>query len=278
MRPEVQVAASRYVPGTGPVELERIAVGEVNETWRVRRDGCDFALRLAGAQPADVGLDREWECRVLEAVAAAALAPRVERCLPRAGVLVMRWAAGARWTSAQVREGAHLARIAHLVRRIQGCRVPGPVRRRTPQEWIGHYAARLEAAGQPPRAHPLIGAQAALLEKNLIELERLGPTEPVLCHGDLHRDNLIDAPDGMLLIDWEYAHFTDPYWDLAGWCSNNALDPEHTQALLEASLGRTAEPAALRRLQILRFLYEYLCLLWTVLTEAQRPGGSRQET
>jgi len=275
MRPDALTAAMLYVPGSGPVALELISAGEVNETWRVARAGIDYALRLATPAAPDLGLDRHWECRVLEAVAAAGLAPALGCCAPQTGVLVMRWAQGVRFTPEEPRGLAHLERIAHLVRRIQACPLPMPAPRMSPDDWILHYAERLDAAGEPVRRHPLVSAQARNLDARRAALARLPPAQAVLCHGDLHRDNLIDGPGGLVLIDWEYAHLADPLWDLAGWSSNNDLAPAQDRQLLEAYLGAPPPAEAELRLVILRWFYEYLCLLWRVLTGA---GGSVRET
>ena len=34
------------------------------------------------------------------------------------------------------------------------------------------------------------------------------------------------------MLDWEYAHVADPFWDLAGWCANTDLPAESQWRLL----------------------------------------------
>jgi len=88
----VEEAARRYVPGVGAVSVERLGRGLVNESHRVLRDGRMYSLRMPAAQRAathvPIGVDREWECRVLVVASAAGIAPVIERCEPRLGVLV----------------------------------------------------------------------------------------------------------------------------------------------------------------------------------------------
>lgn len=271
--------ALSHVPGSGPVSLERVAAGEVNETWRVARGGTEYALRLAVPGAADLGLDRHWECRVLRAAAAAGLAPALERCAPDAGVLVMRWRHGARWTCKEAQDPQRLERMADLVRRIQSCSPAPPLRSMSVEDWLVHYGDRLDARGAALSRHPLLRAQGATLAAQRLALAGLPACEPVLCHGDLHRDNLIDGADGLLLIDWEYAHLADPLWDLAGWSSSNDLAPAQAHRLLHAYLGRTPDAPSEARLKILRWMYEYMCLLWALLTGASdQAGGSEPET
>ena len=78
-------AVARHVPGEGTPEIERLGAGLVNETYRVLRDGRSYALRTSAANPYDLGVDREWEARVLEIAVAADLAPAVVYCDPQRG-------------------------------------------------------------------------------------------------------------------------------------------------------------------------------------------------
>jgi len=72
---ELQHLSRSVVPGTGAIDIQPLRAGMVNETYRVIRDGATYALRVAGANPRHLGLDREWEAGVLTAAAARALAP-----------------------------------------------------------------------------------------------------------------------------------------------------------------------------------------------------------
>ena len=90
----VEAAARRYVPGVGAVSIERLGRGLVNESHRVVRDGRTYSLRMPAAESAAMGVDRDWECRVLALASAAGIAPLIERCEPRLGVLVAQWEEG----------------------------------------------------------------------------------------------------------------------------------------------------------------------------------------
>ena len=52
--------------------------------------------------------------------------------------------------------------------------------------------------------------------QHVAALAALPNLDPVVCHSDLHTLNLIDCGDSLVLLDWEYAHASDPLWDLAG--------------------------------------------------------------
>ena len=85
-----------------------------------------------------------------------------------------------------------------------------------------------------------------------------GPVEIVFGHNDLHAANFIDDGDRIWLIDWEYAGFNSPLYDLGGLASNNELDVAQERRMMERYFGALAgEPllesyAAMKCASVLR--------------------------
>jgi thiamine kinase len=262
---EVESVAALHVPGQGAVDIHRLSEGLVNETYRVVRDGSAYVLRVA-ASTADLGLDHVWEARVLELAVPGGLAPALEYCDPRRGILIARWIDGRSWSPADVRQEANISRMAALMRRIHALPIPTPARIMSPGTWIEHYAA---AAPNIPAV--LCAAAAA----RVAALAALPSTGRVLCHSDLHTLNLVDRGHSLMLLDWEYAHAADPLWDLAGWSANNDMQDELSQELLASYAGRAPAAEEQARLRLLVWLYDYVCLLWSELY-LKLPGGARQ--
>ena len=120
MAARLERLAQRYVPGAGPVTVEPLGTGLVNHSYRVSREGRVFSLRLAAPRAGELGLDRQWECRVLRCAAAAGLAPAVECCEPAAGIVVSQWAEGIAWTveqasSPDISDGRDACRRVHAL-------------------------------------------------------------------------------------------------------------------------------------------------------------------
>lgn len=267
--------AREWVPGNGAVVVRLLARGLHHATYRVRRDGSSYAMRLplVALRPASRAIARR-ELRILSAAAAAGLAPAVARYDPVAGVLVTQWIRGRCWTRAQTRDPANAMRIAILVQRIHTLKPGMPRRAQRPADWIRHYNATLARYGAvPPASAAALAGDAA---RRIASLARLPPTPVVLCHSDLHRLNLLDSRAGLTALDWEYAHYSDPYWDLAGWLSVNDLGEAYAAVLLCGYHERAAQPAEMRRLAILAWLYDYVCLQWSYLYLRQRaePPGT----
>jgi thiamine kinase len=261
---ELESIAALHVPGQGTVDIHRLSEGLVNETYRVVRDGSAYVLRVA-ATTADLGLDHAWEARVLERAVLAGLAPTLEYCDPRRGILIARWVDGSSWSPAEVRQAANISRMAALMRRIHALPMPTPARIMSPATWIEHYAAAA------PSIPAVLRAAAAA---RVTALAALSGTGRVLCHSDLHSLNLIDCGGSLVLLDWEYAHAADPLWDLAGWSANNDMQDELSQDLLATYAGRVPTAEEQARLRLLVWLYDYVCLLWSELY-LKLPRGAR---
>lgn len=268
---ELQSVLSRHVPGEGKLEFHRLGNGLVNETYRVTRGASTYVLRMAAANSCDLGLDRAWEARVLERAVAADLAPVPVYCDPQRGILIARWVDGRPWSPVDVRRQSNIARMAGLMRRIHALPMPAPARAMSPAKWIEYYGAALTrhpgVCAETPASPGARGARdlSAAAARRLSALSLLPGVDPVVCHSDLHILNLVDRGDSLLLLDWEYAHAADPLWDLAGWIANNDLEDDLRHDLLASYAGRPPTRNEVSRLQLLGWLYDYVCLLWSEL-------------
>jgi thiamine kinase-like enzyme len=264
----VEVMARRFVPGRGPVEIVALHAGLVNASYRVTRDGTGFVLRVRAARGEAPGVDRVWEQRVLERVSAVRLAPVVRVCEPVAGVLVTQWVEGASWTAAQASDNAVSVQVAQLARAVHEVSAPQPVRAMNPVLWRDLYLAALREAPVEASRQAVIQQWTSLAQPLLAEYASLGPSDTCLCHSDLHRHNIVPCASGLVLLDWEYAHVGDPFWDLAGWASCCDLNAGTRLHFLAAYLQRDPQRAQIRRLQVLCGAYDYICLLWMELYQA----------
>jgi thiamine kinase len=265
--------AERWVPGEGPVDIQPLASGLVNESYRVSRGGRLHTLRVA-ANSQDLGIDRQWEYRVLTQATAEGLAPVLDYCDPVQGILVAGWVDGRTWTADEIRQPNAIDTMAQLLRRVHSLPILEPARVMNPAAWIAHYAAALAGRGvaAPPRLAELSGA----VDVHLKLLATFRQPRLVLCHSDLHRLNVVIG-DSAVLLDWEYAHVSDPFWDLAGWIANNDWSEALTDRLSATYLRRPPDLDERSRLAALAWLYDYVCLMWSELYLNQRPGPASHE-
>jgi len=259
--PEIECLCQAIVPGSGSVDLTALGAGLISETYRVVRDGVAYTLKVAAEHRPDLRLDLAWEVRVLELAGSVDLAPRLVYFDPDNAVRLTRWAEGRSWVSHEVAAAANLEKIAALLRRVHDLALPMPARRVTPLQWIKIYDEALSRRTAAP-SDPVLRSAALGRAEALLELPHV---VGAVCHSDLHAMNLIQQDDSLILLDWEYAHVTDPFWDLAGWCGNNDFGVEVQWSLLTHYLGNAPISSQWPRFRLLLALYDYVCLLWSQL-------------
>ena len=69
----------------------------------------------------------------------------------------------------------------------------------------------------------------------------VGPIEVVFGHNDLLAANFIDDGKRLWLLDWEYAGFNSPLFDLGGLASNSELSREQAEQALALYFGRPVD-------------------------------------
>jgi thiamine kinase-like enzyme len=92
-----------------------------------------------------------------------------------------------------------------------------------------------------------------------------GRGEPACpCHNDLLAANFIVGPDGLRLVDWEYAGMNDRYFDLGNFAVNNGLDEAGDEALVAAYFGGVT-PRRLARLRLMKVISDLREAMWGVV-------------
>jgi thiamine kinase-like enzyme len=265
---DIERLCRAIVPGTGAIEIQALTNGLTGETYRVQRDGVTYALKAATPHRADFGLNLAWEAQVLESAGSSGLAPPLVFCDLERTVL-SRWVVGRSWSPPEVMQAANITKIAALLRRVHALSVPLPARIMSPMSWIRVYGAALSRHSRGAAD----GSLRTAAESRLQQLAELPAAAGVVCHSDLHAMNLIEVDETLILLDWEYAHVSDPLWDLAGWAANNDFVPATQRELLVNYLGIAPSPAEWQRMRLLMWLYDYVCLLWSELYLSTRRGG-----
>jgi thiamine kinase-like enzyme len=211
----------------GAVKPEPVPGGMSNWNFRVRDRGDSYFVRIGGDAP-EHQVFRVKEVAASRAAHAAGLAPELVYAEP--GAAVFRWIDGRSLRLAEVADPARIPAIAALLRRCHrevGPRLRGPA----PMFWVFHairdYAARLGDSEAMARLVAIASELEAAVQ----------PVEIVFGHNDLMCGNLVDDGRRLWLIDWEYAGYNSPLFDLANLCSNNQVDEAGQELLLAAYFG-----------------------------------------
>ena len=229
MNDDATSRAARLACWRSDVTPEPLGGGITNANFVVEDGGRRFFVRIGDDIPIH-GVMRFNELAASRAAHAAGISPAVLHHEP--GALVLEWIDGRTLGAEDVREQAMLERILPLVRRCHD-HMPRFVRGPLLAFWVFHvvrdYAATLqEARSRMCLRLPDLLESAARLEK------ALGPVTLVFGHNDLLPANFIDDGKRLWLVDWDYAGFNSPLFDLGGLASNNELSPDQETWLLES--------------------------------------------
>lgn len=215
---------------SGEVEMSPLGGGMTNRNYVVT-DARDqrFVVRIGRDIP-EHGVLRFNELAAARAAHAAGLSAEV--VFAGEGLLVSRFIDGRALTPEDVRDPRNLLRIADLVRRchhdMPGHFQQGPAI----LFWVFHVIRHYLRLLRQRASNPFDVELDALAAKNEHLEQALGPVTIVFGHNDLLAANLIDDGTRLWLIDWDYAGFDTPLFDLANLASNNQLTPDLEDTLL----------------------------------------------
>lgn len=247
---------------SGPVDAEALDGGMTNRNYLVRDAGARYVVRLGDDLPAH-GIVRWHELAAARAAHAAGVSPEVVHA--QSGVLVSRFVEGVTLTAQHVREPARLGPLVALLRQCHHGMPPhltGPVLMFWVFQVIRNYLA-LVADRPPTLLHgqlPRYADMAAQL------VQAVGPVDIVFGHNDLLAGNLIDDGTRLWLIDWEYAGFNSPLFDLANLSVNNGFDAGHDRALLLRYFGQAPDARRWRAFVAMRCASVLRETLWAVVS------------
>ena len=211
-----------------PVEPSDLRGGLSNVNFVVEDAGKKYVIRIGGDNDVH-GVVRKNELAASRAAYAAGVAPRVAYAEP--GVLVLDYIDGHTFTPEDVRNPKNLTRIVDLIRRTHR-EIPKHLRGPGVLFWVFHvvrdYAHTLAESSSAEPGH------IRMLVSRSEELERvIGPIDLVFGHNDLLAANILDDGKKLWLVDWEYAGFNSPLFDLGGLSSNSELSTSVRETLLE---------------------------------------------
>jgi len=209
------------------------------------------------------GILRVNELAATRAAEAAGISPEVVYAEP--GAIVIRFVEGRTYTPDDVRDPANLERIVALIRRCHH-EMPRHLRGPVLMFWVFHvirdYAGTLRDGKS--RSLPLL---PKLLERAETLEAAVGPIEVVFGHNDLLAANFIDDGHRLWLVDWDYAGFNSPLFDLANVASNNEFPPALVSRLLETYYGAPPDTALRRRYQAMACASLLRETMWSMVSE-----------
>jgi thiamine kinase-like enzyme len=254
--------AASLVIWRGTVDPEPLAGGITNQNFKVEDAGRRYVVRV-GDDIIVHGVVRANELAASRAAHLAGLSPGVVHAEP--GILVLDFVEGRTFAPEDVRDPANLERLVDMVRR---CHRDTPQYLRGPGAmfWVFHvvrdYAHTLKDGNS--RHVPLLPdllARAARLEA------AVGPIVVVFGHNDLLAANFIDDGNRLWLVDWEYAGFNSPLFDLGGLASNSEFSRDLAEQTLSLYFGRPVDDELRRRAAAMTAASLLRETMWSMVSE-----------
>ena len=244
------------------IEIAPLSGGMTNLNFKIVDGEQNYVVRLGEDDPIHL-ISRLNEIASCEAAFATGISP--ELVYHEAGMLVVRFVEGQVYGEADVRDDNNLQRIVKLLRRFHH-EMPQRFNQVPVMFWVfqvfRHYHNLLT---QGASAHAARLAELAQIGR---ELEAaVGPVEIVFGHNDLLAANFIDDGERIWLIDFDYAGFNSPLFDLANLASNNELSAAQEQVLLESYFGSAANDALQRSFQAMKCASLLRETLWSMVSE-----------
>ena len=239
------------------VRLEPLGGGITNHNFKVTCDGEAFVLRIAGADTELLGIDREAEHAAAQAAAEVGVGPEVVDFVE--GSLITRFVEGRPVPPEEIRRPACLAETAVLLRRVHEG-PPFPARFDSFRVVETYLRTAVEHDVEIPDEYETAKRRADEIEREL------GPRPEHPCHNDLLNANFIRSPDGIRIVDWEYAGMGDRFFDLANFSVNHELSDDETDVLLGAYFGK-ARNEDREHLRLMRFMSDFREAMWGVVQQ-----------
>lgn len=246
----------------GRVDPEPLAGGITNKNFKVDDGGHRYVVRV-GDDILVHGIVRATELAASRAAHLAGISPRVVHAEP--GILVLDFIEGRTFAPEDIRDPANLERLVDMVRRCHRD-IPQYLRGLAAMFWVFHvvrdYAHTLYEGGS--RHTPLLPdllARAKRLES------AVGPIDVVFGHNDLLAANFIDDGNRLWLVDWDYAGFNSPLFDLGGLASNSELSREQAEEALSLYFGKPVDDALRRRAAAMTAASLLRETMWSMVSE-----------
>jgi len=244
----------------GEVQVSLLSGGTTNVNFLVQDDVRRCVVRIGDDIPVHQIL-RFNERAASQAAHAAGVSPAVVFHAP--GVLVIDFIEGRTLTAADLRQDAMLEQALALIRRAHHG-IPNHLHGAALMFWVFHvirdYAATLTASPCALLLGDMLAA-AARLEA------AVGPVDIVYGHNDLLPANFIHDGSRLWLIDWDYAGFNSPLFDLGGLAANAALSAAQEARMLESYFQRRADTTLWRAYLAMKAAAALREALWSMVSE-----------
>lgn len=238
------------------ITIEPLAGGLTNSNFLIEHQNQPWVVRVAQDIPVH-GIVRQQEMAALKAAELVGLSPKILYSTPQ--VTVTLYIEGQVLNAELIKQPETITRVIQVLKKAhtvmpQHLPIPHTL------FWVfavnRHY---LKILNNP---------ELKFFSDCNNELEEKVHTRSLIFgHNDLLAANFIDDGKKLWLIDWEYAGFGDPLFDIAGLAANHDFNAQEEDGLLEAYFEQNVSDALRYQLALMKCAAALREMLWSLASE-----------
>ncbi len=242
------------------IEIKKIYGGITNQNFLIKDNLKKFVVRLGEDIPEHL-VSRSNEIIASKAASETNISPKV--IYNSKGILVLQYIESVTLSAKNVRNKINV--IIPLIKKIH-LEMPKKIIGQSLIFWVFHVIRNYENFLRSNKSSyikllPDLLHKSELLEKNS------SPHEIVFGHNDLLPANFLDDGLRLWIIDWEYAGFNTPLFDLGGLASNNNFSLKEEAYLLENYFEKKVDDETWQKYNALKCASLLREAMWSMVSE-----------
>lgn len=258
-----------YYDDSCALSIVPIGTGLTNKSFQVTANEKQFFVRIGNMNSSALGIDRQLESAIYQLIQYDDIAPEMLYFNSETGNYISTFVSGTPYgkthTAWLYDKNSSMANLIDLMKKYHRHTCPPSEKIDYPFDIVNAYlseAYRL-AISLPQNIEEALKL-IAIIKDTL-------PSQPkVLSHHDLYRTNFIYDGNKLYLVDWEYANWSDPLYDLAALCVQQRFDNTEKEIALTRYYG-TFSDTQRDHLEMMCMLYNMRCALWCYIQSRNIP-------
>ena len=242
------------------IEISKIEGGITNQNFLIQDNQKKFVVRLGEDIPEHL-VSRSNEIIASKAAAEFNIGPKV--VYNSKGILVLKYIESIALSSENVKD--KIDTIIPLIKKIH-FEIPKKIIGQSLIFWVFHVIRNYENFLKNKKSS-YMKLLPELLHKCEILEKKSSPYEIVFGHNDLLPANFLDDGTRLWVIDWEYAGFNTPLFDLGGLASNNNFSQKQETYLLENYFEKKIDDDILLKYNALKCASLLREAMWSMVSE-----------
>ena len=208
------------------ISINTLDGGMTNQNFLIEENNKKYVVRLGNDIPEHL-ISRSNELIVSKAASAAGISPAV--IYHDEGLLILEYIESKTLSTEDIKK--NIKKIIPILKKIH-YEIPKNLYGQSLIFWVFHVINNYAKFLKDKESRHTIILKNLLLQSNVLE-KISSPYEIVFGHNDLLPANFLDDGTRLWVIDWEYAGFNSPLFDLGGLASNNNFSLNEEIFLIE---------------------------------------------